>query len=87
MLLNVKKLTENLCNAAEDEPSDNKTDFKRLLRVASGNKIALQQVSLDEIVEMIENLDDILEKEFSPNYPVIDLSKIERSRLILRRAI
>lgn len=87
MILDVKRLTENLCNAAKEEPSDNKTDFKRLLRVASGNKIALQQVSLDEIVEMIENLDDILEKEFSPDYPAINLSKLERSSLILRRAI
>lgn len=87
MVLDVSKLTENLSIVDENAPSDNKKDFRRLLWLVSGNKIALEQVSLDEIVEMIENLDDILENEFSDTYPKIELNKISQSCLMLRRAI
>lgn len=87
MILDVGKLVENLRDTPEDAPSDNKNDFIRLLQVVSGNKFALRNVSLDDIVEIIENLDDILEQECSPGYPEINLSKLTRSRLLLRRAI
>lgn len=87
MILDVRKLEEKLQNAVEKRQSDNKTDFIRLLQVVSGNKFALQKASLDDIAEMIENLDDILINECSPDSPVIDMRKLSRSCLIMRRAI
>lgn len=87
MKLSAVELKKRLDNIVELSPSKNKTEFKKILRIASGNKSELENISLEEIVDLIEKLDLILEQEFNEEIPKINLNMWKPYVANMRRAL
>ena len=88
MKLSSELVARNLSLADELLPLDNKNKFKKILGLATGNKDLLEKISLNEILILLENLGEILDKELSKEQVIsINLDSCEMKRTIVRRAI
>ena len=66
------------------EPND---EYRPVLRIVSGNKKYFAKATLEDIAELLENLNEILSREFQEDFPVIDLKDMPKSSTAIRRAI
>lgn len=86
MKLDVKHFANAILEIEEKEPESNH-EYKQILGLASGNKKYLAKATLEDIVDLLENLDVILSKELRDDFPHIDLEAMPGTKMVIRRAI
>ena len=86
MKLNAEVLVNEIKEMPEKQKYDRST-FRNIMGIVSGNQIFFKRASLDDLVYYMENLDEILRNEFEEEYPKIELGSIRGSKHFVRRAI
>lgn len=86
MKLDAKYLAAAILEMEEKKPEPNR-EYKQVLGIASGNKNYFAKATLEDIADLIENLHEILSREFQTDYPEISLKSLPKSSVNIRRAI
>lgn len=87
MKLSASKLLDNLKKMKELEVSDIKQEHQKLMMITLGVKSAMEKVSLEEIVELMENAEGILEDINSSSIPVFNLTDYSSIPSAARRVL
>ena len=87
MKLSASKLLDNLKKMKELEVSDIKQEHQKLMMVTLGVKSAMEKISLEEIAELMEHIEEILEDINSSSIPVFNLKDYSSIPSAARRVL
>lgn len=87
MKLSVSKLLDNLKMTKELEISEIKQEYQKLMMITLGVKAAMEKISLEEIAELMENVEEILEDIHSSSIPVFNLTDYSSIPSATRRVL
>lgn len=85
-MIRIDEFTASIYAMKEVEPKKD-DEFKQLMGIISGNKNCLEKATLEDILYLLDNLEEILDAELQEGYPEIDLKSIQGCSAAMRRAV
>lgn len=86
MILDAQYLMDVILRTEEAVPQDN-SDYKSLIGIVSGNKTYIENASLEDIIYLMNNFGEILDRKYQEKYPQIKMESLQKCEKMTRRAI
>ena len=86
MKIDIKHLSKFIQEAKGEEVGQ-KEDYKQLMGIISGNKSYVKKATMNDILYLLGNLDDIITMASGESYPQINLREAPLNKVSIRRAL